>query len=166
MRTPPSQARNPTWLLHSNQTPCPAKLHPLRLLFHTNGSIYRASFWPSIRVCVARSSHFTASASWSASVQWCWLPRPGALQSACISPPSAYRFLALIGALLNLFALWQVRRLRRRSASAWRRQPLTPGKRRSEALQLVLSVLTLLLLFAEWISHFKHDLRQLVHFIG
>jgi hypothetical protein len=63
--------------------------------------------------------------------------------------------IALFGALLNLLALWQVRRLRRRSASAWRQQPLTPSKRRSERLQLALSLLTLVLLFAEWIAHFK-----------
>ena len=63
--------------------------------------------------------------------------------------------IALFGALLNLAALWQVRRLRARSASAWRQQPLTPAKRRSENLQLLLSVITLVLLAAEWISHFK-----------
>jgi hypothetical protein len=62
--------------------------------------------------------------------------------------------IALIAALLNLAALWQVRRLRRRSASAWRQQPLTPAKRRSEALQLALSLLTLVLLVAEWLAHF------------
>jgi hypothetical protein len=63
--------------------------------------------------------------------------------------------IALFGSLLNLAALWQVRRLRARSASAWRQQPLTPAKRRSENLQLLLSVITLVLLAAEWISHFK-----------
>jgi hypothetical protein len=62
--------------------------------------------------------------------------------------------IALVGALLNLLALWQVRRLRRRSASAWRQQPLIPSKRRSETLQLVLSVLTLVLLCAEEIAHY------------
>jgi hypothetical protein len=62
---------------------------------------------------------------------------------------------ALIGSLLNLLVLWQVRRLRRRSASAWRQQPLTPSKRRNETLQLALSVLTLILLFAEEIAHLK-----------
>ncbi len=62
---------------------------------------------------------------------------------------------ALIGSLLNLAALWQVRRLRRRASSAWRQQPLTQAKRRSGALQLVLSLLTLLLLFAEEIAHYK-----------
>ena len=63
--------------------------------------------------------------------------------------------IALFGSLLNLAALWQVRRLRARSASAWRQQPLTPARRRSENLQLLLSVITLVLLSAEWISHFK-----------
>jgi hypothetical protein len=63
--------------------------------------------------------------------------------------------LALFGALLNLAALWQVRRLRARSASAWRQQPISAGKRRSETLQFILSLTTLLLLAGEWIAHFK-----------
>ncbi len=63
--------------------------------------------------------------------------------------------IALVGALVNLIALWQVRRLRARPASAWRQEPLTPAKRRSEMLQLALSVLTLVLLFAEAVAHYK-----------
>ncbi len=63
--------------------------------------------------------------------------------------------LALLGSLLNLAALWQIRRLRKRKASAWRRQPLTPGKRNSERLQLALSVATLLLLGLEYWYHWK-----------
>jgi hypothetical protein len=63
--------------------------------------------------------------------------------------------IALVGSLLNLLALWQVRRLRRRSASTWRQQPLTPAKRRSEALQLALSILTLVLLLCEEVAHWK-----------
>ncbi|HTZ46402.1 MAG TPA: hypothetical protein VMH20_02350 [Verrucomicrobiae bacterium] len=63
--------------------------------------------------------------------------------------------IALVGSLLNLLALWQVHRLRHRPASAWRQQPLTTSKRRSQTLQLALSVLTLVLLFAEEIAHFK-----------
>jgi hypothetical protein len=62
--------------------------------------------------------------------------------------------IALVAALLNLAALWQVRRLRARPASAWRQQPVTAAKRRSETLQLILSVATLVLLAAEWIAHF------------
>jgi len=63
--------------------------------------------------------------------------------------------IALLGALLNLAALWQVRRLRRRSASAWRQRRFTPGKRRSEALQLALSLITIVLLLAESAAHYK-----------
>jgi hypothetical protein len=61
--------------------------------------------------------------------------------------------LALAGSLLNLVALWQVWRLRRRSASAWRQKPVSRKKRVSEWFQLSLSVLTLLLLAAEFLAH-------------
>jgi hypothetical protein len=63
--------------------------------------------------------------------------------------------IAFVAAIVNLIALWQVRRLRHRTSSAWRQQPLTPEKKRSETLQLVLSVLTIALLVAEWAAHFK-----------
>ena len=62
---------------------------------------------------------------------------------------------ALIGSLLNLFVLWQVWRLRRRSSSAWRQKPVSPQKRRSEILQLLLSAVTLFLLAAEYWAHWK-----------
>lgn len=62
--------------------------------------------------------------------------------------------IALVASLLNLAALWQVRRLRARPAAAWRQQPVTPVKRRSETVQLILSLATLVLLAAEWIAHF------------
>jgi hypothetical protein len=63
--------------------------------------------------------------------------------------------IALVGSLVNLFVLWQVRRLRRRSASAWRQKPVSPQKRRSEILQLILSLVTLFLLAAEYWAHWK-----------
>lgn len=61
--------------------------------------------------------------------------------------------LALAGAVLNLLVLWQVWRLRRRPASAWRQQPVSKKKIASEWLQLTLSVLTLVLLAAEFVAH-------------
>jgi len=61
--------------------------------------------------------------------------------------------LALAGSLLNLVVLWQVWRLRRRSASAWRRQPVSKRKKISEWLQFTLSILTLFLLAAEYVAH-------------
>jgi len=45
--------------------------------------------------------------------------------------------IALVGSLLNLLVLWQVWRLRGRSASAWRQKPVSAQKRRSEILQLL-----------------------------
>ena len=63
--------------------------------------------------------------------------------------------IALVASLLNLAALWQVRRLRARPASAWRQSPLTPAQRRNESLQLILSVATLILLGIEWVVHYN-----------
>jgi hypothetical protein len=61
--------------------------------------------------------------------------------------------LAFMGAVINLFVIWKVRRLRSRPASQWRQQAVTKKKLNSERFQIALSVLTLLLLAAEWITH-------------
>lgn len=61
--------------------------------------------------------------------------------------------LAFLGAAVNLYVVWKVRRLRSRSASQWRQRPVTKKKLNSERFQIALSVLTLLLLAAEWITH-------------
>jgi len=61
--------------------------------------------------------------------------------------------LALLGAVLNLYVIEKVRRLRSRPASRWRQQPVTKEKLRSERFQIALSIFTLLLLAAEWITH-------------
>jgi hypothetical protein len=61
--------------------------------------------------------------------------------------------LALGGSLLNLVVLWQVWRLRRRPASAWRQKSVPKKKIASEWLQFALSVLTLFLLAAELVAH-------------
>ena len=61
--------------------------------------------------------------------------------------------LAVAGSLLNLAILAQIRRLRRRGASQWRQQPLSPRKLRAERLQIILSVATLVLVVVEEILH-------------
>jgi hypothetical protein len=61
--------------------------------------------------------------------------------------------LALAGSLLNLVVLWQVWRLRRRPASAWRQSAVPKQKLASEWLQFSLSVFTLLLLAVEFVAH-------------
>ncbi len=77
-------------------------------------------------------------------------PAQGFHQDAIRIPMMA---LALLGATLNLYVLWRVRSLRNRHASQWRQQPLSMKKKNSERLQLALSILTLILLAAEWITH-------------
>lgn len=61
--------------------------------------------------------------------------------------------LALAGALLNLVVIRQIRTLRARPASQWRIQPLTDKQRRSERLQIVLAVVTLVLVALEESFH-------------
>ena len=64
--------------------------------------------------------------------------------------------LALAGALFNLLALWQLRRLRARSASAWRQKKVSAGKLTSEWIQLVLSLAKLVLLAVESYYHVQY----------
>lgn len=95
-----------------------------------------------IRVLIGLGS-FAAAAGTSAPVK-------GFHQDAIRIPMMLF---ALIGAAVNLYALWRVRSLRKRPSSQWRMQPVTPKKKRSEWLQIALSVLTLVVLAAEWSAH-------------
>ena len=61
--------------------------------------------------------------------------------------------LALAGSLVNLFLIWRIRNLRNKPASQWRQKPVPASKLRAERLQIALSLLTLALLAAEWITH-------------
>lgn len=60
---------------------------------------------------------------------------------------------ALLGSLINLFVIWKIRKLRSNPASQWRQKAVTAKKLNSERLQIALSILTLVLLTAEWITH-------------
>jgi len=62
---------------------------------------------------------------------------------------------ALAGAVFNLVALWQVRRLRGRAASAWRQKSISRSKFASERVQLILSVSTLILIGLESFYHWQ-----------
>jgi hypothetical protein len=61
--------------------------------------------------------------------------------------------IAVLGSVLNLYVVWRIRSLRARPASQWRAQPVTAKQRRSETIQIVLSILTLLLVVAELLTH-------------
>jgi hypothetical protein len=60
---------------------------------------------------------------------------------------------AAAGALINLAVLAWIWHLRSRPSAQWRRRPLTPRQRRSERLQVVLAVLTLILVGLETWTH-------------
>lgn len=65
--------------------------------------------------------------------------------------------IAVLGSVVNLFVLWRIRSLRARPASRWRMRPATAKQRRSETIQLIISVLTLCLVIIE--SAFHHRLH-------
>jgi hypothetical protein len=77
-------------------------------------------------------------------------PARGFHQDAIRIPMMA---LAFLGAVINLTVIWKIRRLRIRPAAQWRMQALTKKKLYSERFQIAPSILTLLLLAAEWITH-------------
>ncbi len=62
---------------------------------------------------------------------------------------------ALSGSLFTLAIVFHARHLRNRPAARWRLRPLTAHQRRMEALQIALSVLTLVLVVVEEYLHFQ-----------
>ncbi|HEY1896212.1 MAG TPA: hypothetical protein VGG62_08080 [Terracidiphilus sp.] len=61
--------------------------------------------------------------------------------------------LAAVGALVNLSVLAWIWRLRSRPSAQWRRQQLSPRQKRSERLQVLLSIVTLILVGLEVWTH-------------
>jgi hypothetical protein len=61
--------------------------------------------------------------------------------------------IATAGALVNLALLAWIRHLRNRPAAQWRRRELTAKEKRSERLQIVLAVITLILVGLETWTH-------------
>ncbi|MGD0445453.1 MAG: hypothetical protein ABSA39_16070 [Edaphobacter sp.] len=60
---------------------------------------------------------------------------------------------ATAGSLINLYVIWRIRRLRAQPSSQWRAKAVAPKQRRSELLQILLAIVTLMLVAAEWITH-------------
>lgn len=61
--------------------------------------------------------------------------------------------IAVVGALVNLAVLFWIRRLRARPEAQWRRREITKKERRSEHLQVAMSLVTLALVSLEVWSH-------------
>lgn len=62
-------------------------------------------------------------------------------------------FIAIVGSIVNLYVIWRVRSLRARSASKWRMQPVSAKKIKAERLQILLAIITLILVTAEYVTH-------------
>jgi len=77
-------------------------------------------------------------------------PAKGFHQDAVRIPMMLFAF---FGSLINLFVIWKIRNLRNKPAAQWRQKPITSKKLNSERLQSALSILALVLLAAEWITH-------------
>jgi hypothetical protein len=60
---------------------------------------------------------------------------------------------AVLGSFINLYVIWRIRSLRSRPAAQWRMTAPTKKQIRSERFQIVLAVITLVLVVAEWITH-------------
>jgi hypothetical protein len=60
---------------------------------------------------------------------------------------------AVGGSFVNLYVIWRIRTLRVRPSSQWRVQPATARQKRSETLQIVLAIITLTLVAAEYTTH-------------
>jgi hypothetical protein len=63
--------------------------------------------------------------------------------------------LALVGSLVNLAVLLQLRRLRNRPAAQWRLKPISQRKIRMERVQMGLSIATLVIIGIEEYLHFR-----------
>lgn len=61
--------------------------------------------------------------------------------------------IAVGGSVLNLYVLWRMRSLRARPAAQWRITPPTRRQLLAERFQIALSILTLVLVAAEWYTH-------------
>ena len=62
---------------------------------------------------------------------------------------------ALLGSVINLAVLAQIRRLRHRGSAQWRQRPLSAHKRRMERTQFALAIVSLVLLAIEEVLHYQ-----------
>jgi hypothetical protein len=87
-----------------------------------------------------------------AAVSGIYAPARGFHQDAIRIPMLIF---ATVGALVNLAVLAWIWRLRSQPSAQWRRQQLTSKQKRSERLQVVLAIVTLILVGLETWTHTK-----------
>jgi len=87
-----------------------------------------------------------------AAVSGIYAPARGFHQDAIRIPMLIF---ATAGSLLNLAVLAWIGRQRSRPSAQWRKQPISPNRKRSERLQVFLAIVTLLLVGLETWTHAK-----------
>ncbi len=60
---------------------------------------------------------------------------------------------AVFGSALNLYVIWRIRSLRARPSAQWRSTSVSKRRKRSETFQIVLALVALVLVVAEWATH-------------
>jgi hypothetical protein len=145
------ESQNPAELAPSGSATSPAKMSLVNTKLLTWSGVAFAILQSACTAVIAISGVRVAiGLSALAAAAGIHAPAHGLHQDAIRIPMMLFAFL---GAVVNLYVVWKVRCLRNRPASQWRQQPVTKKKFNSERFQIALSVLTLLLLAAEWITH-------------
>ena len=85
-----------------------------------------------------------------AAVSGVYAPARGFHQDAIRIP---MLFIATAGAVLNLAVIAWIRHLRNRPSAQWRRRELTAKEKRSERLQIIFAIITLILVGVETWTH-------------
>jgi hypothetical protein len=85
-----------------------------------------------------------------AAVSGIYAPARGFHQDAIRIPMLIF---AAAGAVVNLAVIGWIWHLRSRPSAQWRRQPLSPNQKRSERLQVLLAIVTLILVGLETWTH-------------
>jgi hypothetical protein len=145
------QAENPPEVSQGNPEASPPKMLAVNTkLLNWSGIVFAVLQSACTAVIAISGVRVAIGLSALAAAAGIHAPAHGFHQDAIRIPMMA---LAFLGAVINLFVIWKVRNLRNKPAALWRQQPVTKKKVNSERFQIALSVLTLLLLAAEWITH-------------
>src|SRR6266567_5135377 len=141
------RADNPTKLTSPDETL--AEPRPVRFL---GGASFLFALLQSLCTAVLTISGIRVAIGLSAlaAASGIYAPARGFHQDAIRIP---MLIIAAAGAVLNVAVLVWIRHLRSRPAAQWRRRELTAKEKRSERLQIILAVITLLLVGAETWTH-------------
>ena len=136
---------------HPSEPPEKAKSLP-RICASSGGASFLMALLQSICTAVLTISGIRVAIGLTAlaAASGVYAPARGFHQDAIRIP---MLILAAAGAIVNLAVLAWIRHLRSRPSAQWRRRELSPKQKRSERLQIVLAIATLILVGLETWTH-------------